>query len=164
LESFKAFLAYYQRAIELEITPEMTPGEMLQVVIDQGLPALQGNKTDDIKNIDISGEKGKVAMTLSPEQKARLFVQFFSKAMMDEEFKTVLGAAYAKDIKGITRLIEYGIRNQAFAGVDAEKVAYGLMAMIVGLSFFRVTRIGLADNEDNRVVCQDFLNHSLYTI
>ncbi|MNJ00208.1 hypothetical protein D3C73_1594850 [compost metagenome] len=40
---------------------------------------------------------------------------------------------------------------------DAQSAAYGLLAMVVGLSFFRVADIPPSRGEDNRYICEDYV-------
>ncbi|MFZ5643159.1 MAG: TetR family transcriptional regulator [Bacillota bacterium] len=162
LEALKAFLSYYQKSIQSKITKGMRSEEMIQIVVDEGLPSLEGDgdvHNPDINVSDLHGSAG--AMWIPPDKKARLFVQFFSRAMVDREFQSVIQDVYKNDITGIEAIINYGIDSNEYSGVNALKTAYGLLAMIVGLSFFRVTDVGLPGSLDNRVVCMDYLNDTL---
>lgn len=40
---------------------------------------------------------------------------------------------------------------------DSQSAAYGLLAMVVGLSFFRIANIPPANGEDNRFICEDYV-------
>lgn len=45
---------------------------------------------------------------------------------------------------------------------DSQSAAYGLLAMVVGLSFFRVANIPPANDEDNRYICEDYVKRFYY--
>jgi TetR/AcrR family transcriptional repressor of bet genes len=161
LESFRGFLSYYQRKIQSDIIEGMTPCDMMKVVLDQGLPPQDERAEIEINSINVSELNGLKAMNIPPDKKAKLFLQFFSQASVDEDFQTIISEVYANDISGIASIIDYGIKDGSFTGTDAVKTAYGVLAMIIGLSFFRVAGIRLSDGADNRVICSDYIKAAL---
>lgn len=161
LETLKAFLSYYQKKIQSEITKEMTPDKMLQTVLAHGLPPLAEKSEEQYKDINVSDLNGIGKMNIPPDKKARLFVQFFSRAVVDSDLQSVIKEVYAKDVAGIASIIDYGVGINTYSKVDSYKAAYGFLALIVGLIFFRVTGFNLQGNEDNRVLSQDYLKNTL---
>lgn len=161
LESLKAFLSFYQNTIQSKLNPKMTAGEMLKIVLDEGLPPIEQDQENLNQDINVSDLYGNEAMNLPLDKKARLFVHFFSQTMLNAEFQTVIRQVYGNDIQGIAAILAYGNSTKVQSGVDTVKAAYGLLAMVVGLSFFRVTDIQLPEINDNRVVCEDYLTDIL---
>lgn len=156
IESFKAFLAYYGEKIMNDLTPGMTSEAMMELTLFHSLPP---ETIDDEKEINVSTLDGADKMHIPLDDKARLFVQFFSRAAIDPDFQKVIAEAYQKDISGIAEIFEYGLASGQMTTKNAMHAGYGFLAMVVGLSFFRVTGIGMPNNEDNRIVCVDYLNH-----
>lgn len=161
LESLKAFLSFYQKAIQSKLNPKMTAGEMIKIVLDEALPPIEKDQENRNQDINVADLYGIDAMNIPLAKKARLFVQFFSQTMLNAEFQTVIQQVYGNDIQGIAAILDHGNKTNVQTGTDTVKAAYGLLAMVVGLSFFRVTDIQLPEIKDNRVVCTDYLMDTL---
>ncbi|MCM3146237.1 TetR/AcrR family transcriptional regulator [Brevibacillus sp. MER 51] len=153
-EAFQAFLAYYGLKIEADIENTMTAQEMMDVTLAHILPPYVNDKE---KRINVSQLDGIAEMYIPHEDQARLFVQFFSKAALDPKLQEVVENSYKRDLQGITKIFEYGKQTGLMSVEDSQSAAYGLMAMVVGLSFFRVARVSPANGEDNRYICEDFV-------
>ncbi|GGF86695.1 HTH-type transcriptional regulator BetI [Paenibacillus albidus] len=154
IEAFKAFLAYYGLKIESELENSMTAGEMMGIVLKHILPpAAQdtGNK------INVSQLEGMEQMNIPHEDQGRLFLQFFSKAVLDRNLQEVLSRSYKADLQGIAKIFDYGSRMGHMSVDDPGDAAYGLLAMIVGLSFFRVANIPTAKGGDNRYISEEYV-------
>lgn len=157
LEALKAFLSYYQAKSGGEIHEGMKADEMLGIVVGHGLPPYAPALPDSGGAINVSALEGADRMHIPADKKARLFIQFFSRAALDADIQTVISEAYRKDVEGIKLILRHGVRTEAFQPCDPEIAAYGLMAMFVGLSFFRVAGFALETGADNRSVCADYL-------
>jgi len=154
VEAFKSFMAYYGLKIESEIRKSMTAGEMIDVTLHHILPPF---RDDSGKKINVSQLDGIETMFIPFEDQAKLFVQFFSKAALDRKLQEVVSNSYTADLQGIAKIFNYGNATGQMSVDDSFSAAYGLMALVVGLSFFRVTNIPLADEADNRSICEDYV-------
>ncbi|AEI39877.1 TetR/AcrR family transcriptional regulator [Paenibacillus mucilaginosus] len=154
IEAFKAFMAYYGLKIESELRSTMTAGEMIGVTMDHILPPY---REDADRQINVSQLDGMENMYIPFEDQARLFVQFFSKAALDPKLQEVVSERYQADLKGIARIMDYGRMTGHMAVEDSQSAAYGLLAMVVGLSFFRVAKIPPVHGEDNRYIGEDYV-------
>jgi TetR/AcrR family transcriptional regulator, transcriptional repressor of bet genes len=155
LECLKAFMSSYNLKIGSSITKDMTPEQMVKVVVDISLPPLD-EESDDKINVSVLEGVEKICL---PEKKiANLFGQFLSKSAIDDEIKTILGEIYAADIEGITKLIEYAKKAYQADHLDEKETAYALLAMIYGLSFFRIVGFMPPGEPDNRDVAFHYIN------
>ncbi|WP_103107191.1 TetR/AcrR family transcriptional regulator [Brevibacillus reuszeri] len=160
IEAFKSFLAYYGQKIGAEIANTMTAREMMDVVLKHILPA----KSDDSdRKINVSQLDGIENMFIPYEDQGRLFVQFFSKAALDRNLQEVASKSYTADLQGIAKIFDYGSRTGQMSVEDSSNAAYGLLAMVIGLSFFRVANIAPINGEDNRVICEEYVNRFIKT-
>lgn len=154
IEAFKAFMSYYGLKIQSEIENTMTAGEMMDVTLKHILPPYGD---DAKKKINVSQLDGIERMFIPYEDQARLFVQFFSKAVFDRGLQEVVSKSYTADLQGIAKIFDYGNMRGSMAVEDSQGAAYGLLAMVVGLSFFRVANVPPVNGEDNRYVCEDYV-------
>lgn len=156
LECLKAFMSSYSLKIGSSITKDMTPEQMVKVVVDISLPPLE-EENDCMLNVSVLDGVEKICL---PEKKiANLFGQFLSKSANDEEIKTILSGVYTTDIEGITKLIEYAKKFYQTDDLDENETAYALLAMIYGLSFFRIVGFMPSGKTDNRDIAFHFINH-----
>ncbi|MFD2328121.1 TetR/AcrR family transcriptional regulator [Cohnella sp. GCM10020058] len=153
IEAFKSFMAYYGAKIEAELSGGMTAGAMLEIALKHMLPSSGQAAGADI---NVSQLDGIERMRIPYEDQGRLFVQFFARAAVDARLRDVVSGSYERDLAGIARIFELGNRTEEMAAPDAHSAAYGLMAMVVGLSFFRVTDVAPAGGEDNRYIGEDY--------
>ncbi|MCV4232805.1 TetR/AcrR family transcriptional regulator [Virgibacillus sp. LDC1] len=160
IEAFKSFLAYYGLKIESGIEHTMTPGEMMDLVLKFMLPPLSD---DADRMINVSQLEGVDKMYIPYADQAKLFVQFFSKAMLDRNLQEVVSKSYEADLQGIAKIMEYGNRTGQMSVEDSRDAAYGLMAMVIGLSFFRVANVPPVKDEDNRYICEDYVRRLTQT-
>ncbi|WP_028548040.1 TetR/AcrR family transcriptional regulator [Paenibacillus sp. UNC451MF] len=154
IEAFNSFLAYYALKIESEIENTMAAGDMIDVTLKHILPPYC-DVTE--KKINVSQLDGIENMFLSYEDQGRLFVQFFSKAMLDHKLQEVVSKSYTADLQGIAKIFDYGNMQGQMSVEDSQSAAYGLLAMVIGLSFFRVANIPPANGEDNRYISEDYV-------
>ncbi len=155
LECLKAFMSSYQMKIGSSITKEMSPVDMVKVVVDISLPPLDEANDDGINVSTLDG----VEQIRLPEKKiANLFGQFLSKSASDEEMKTILKEIYAVDIQGMAKLIEYAKKAHQAEHIDEQKMGYALLALIYGLSFFRIVGFMPPGETDNRDVAYHYIN------
>lgn len=158
LECMKAFMSSYRLKIESSITKNMTPEQMVKVIVDVSLPAL-GEMNDDIINVSVLDGVEKISL---PERKiASLFGQFMSISANDDEIKTILKEVYTSDAEGITKLIEYAKKAYGAEGSDGGDAAYTLLALIYGLSLFRIIGFLPEGESDNRGIAIHYINHLL---
>ncbi|WP_123039213.1 TetR/AcrR family transcriptional regulator [Cohnella candidum] len=154
VEAFKSFLAYYGTKIESELERTMTAAQMIEVTLKHILPPYHD---DAERSINVSLLDGIERMYISYQDQGRLFVQFFSKAALDPQLQEVVSMSYSRDLHGIAKIFEYGSNTGQMSAEDAHSAAYGLLAMVVGLSFFRVANIPARNGEDNRYVCEMYV-------
>lgn len=112
---------------------------------------------DRQKTVNVSELDGIEMMFIPHEDQAKLFLQFFSKAVLDRNLQEVVSKSYMEDLHGIARIFDYGNMSGQMRVDDSKSAAYGLLAMVVGLSFFRVANIPPSNNEDNRYICEDYV-------
>ncbi|MGG3307059.1 TetR/AcrR family transcriptional regulator [Paenibacillus lautus] len=160
IEAFKSFLAYYGLKIELGIEHTMTSGEMMDLALKFMLPPLTDDKD---QTINVSQLDGVEKMYIPHADQGKLFVQFFSKAMLDRNLQEVVSKSYETDLQGITKIMDYGNRTGQMSVEDSHSAAYGLMAMVIGLSFFRVANVPPANGGDNRYICEDYVRRLTQT-
>lgn len=154
IEAFKSFLAYYGLKIQSEIQKTMTAEEMIDVTLKHILPPYSDDRQ---KKLNVSELDGIEKMFIPHEDQAKLFLQFFSKAVLDRNLQEVVSKSYLEDLHGIARIFDYGNMSGQMRVDDSKSAAYGLLAMVVGLSFFRVANIPPLNNEDNRYICEDYV-------
>jgi len=148
----------YSLKIGSSITKDMTPEEMVRVVVDISLPPL-GEENDSPINVSVLEGVEKISL---PEKKiANLFGQFLSKSAIDEEIKSILSGIYTTDIEGITKLISYAKMVYQAGTIDETESAYTLLAMIYGLSFFRIVGFMPPGKDDNREAAFHYINNLL---
>lgn len=147
LECLKAFMASYGQKSMSMISADMTPARMLDTLVDVSLPPLSENNPNQI-NVSNLAETSQINL---PESKMMLLsLQFISKAVIDEEFRNILKEANDSDVASIAWIFSHARQGSDVEGQDAIK-AYSLLAMLYGLSFFRVMGHlppGLADNRE----------------
>jgi len=153
-EAFKSFLAYYGLKIQSEVERNMTAGEMIDVTLKHILPPYRNDKG---KELNVSELDGMERMFIPHEDQARLFLQFFSKAALDRKLREAASESYTAELHGITRIFDYGNKMGQMFVDNPQNAAYGLLAMVIGLSFFRVANIAPAHGEDNRYICEDYV-------
>lgn len=137
-EVFKAFLKYYAVKIGSQITKDMTPYEMVKVIQENALPQFY-NLDDKIENkLNVSELNGVEEMDIPPKKKATLFVNFFSRAMVDTKLQEIIQEVYTEDHKGICEIVDYGIKTGNFKKSDIHKSAYAIMSLYIGMSMLRV--------------------------
>jgi len=155
VDSLIAFLESYKLKTISLITKDMQPLQMIKTVVEISLPRLiDGNH--DMINVSTLGGTEKI--NLPQEKIAKLFIQFISKAANDEDLKNIVRELYANDIQGISVLMRNAQKEYPVDGFNENKAAYALLAMIYGLSFFRVTNFILPGENDNREIAFDFIN------
>ncbi|WP_256757809.1 TetR/AcrR family transcriptional regulator [Cohnella sp. WQ 127256] len=154
IEAFKAFLAYYGLKINSQIQHTMTPKDMIGVTLQHILPPYSDAEQGLINVSDLEGNE---RMYIPHEDQAKLFLHFFSKAVLDPKLQEVVAAGYKEDLKGIEKIFDYGNRAGQMKVNDTQSAAYGMLAMVVGLSFFRVANIQPMNGEDNRYICEDYV-------
>lgn len=155
LECLKAFMSSYKLKIESSITKDMTPVQMVEVVVNISLPPLN---IESDENINVSVLDGIDKIHLPEKKIANLFGQFLSKSANDDEIKTILNEIYAADIEGISLLIEYAKKAHQAENVDEKETAYALLALIYGLSIFRIIGFMPPGKTDNRDIAFHYIN------
>ncbi|NQX64774.1 TetR family transcriptional regulator [Paenibacillus alba] len=154
IESFKAFFAYYGLKINADIQPTMSAADMLEVTLAHLLPPL----SDETQGaINVSELEGTAKMVIPLEDQAKLFLHFFSRAALDRNLQEVVSASYSVDMQGLMKIFDYGKATGQMKVEDSQSAAYGLLAMVVGLSFFRVANVQPLNSEDNRSICEDYV-------
>jgi len=138
LEAFRAFLTYYKIKIGSEVRQDSTPFEILQIVQKSALPQYYNTNNEPEPKLNVSDIDGVELMNIPPAKKAKLFVNFFSRAMIDTNLQGILQEVYKEDYAGISSIICYGNKIGAFKETDINKSAYAIMALYIGISMLRV--------------------------
>jgi len=154
IEAFKAFLSYFGLKIQSVINKTMTAADMIEVTLTHLLPAY---RDDSEKKLNVSDLDGIEKMYIPYQDQARLFVQFFSKSALDPALQEVVSRSYQDDLEGIAMIFEYGNSTGQMVIENSRNAAYELLAMVVGLSFFRVADIPPVGGEDNRRICENYI-------
>ncbi|WP_028544408.1 TetR/AcrR family transcriptional regulator [Paenibacillus taiwanensis] len=154
IEAFRSFLAYYGLKINSQIEHSMTPATMLAITLQNILPPYSEDTQGAINVSDLDGVE---KMHIPHEVQAKLFLHFFSKAVLDPRLQEVVAAGYKEDMKGIMKIFDYGKTLGTMKVEDSGSAAYGMLAMVVGLSFFKVANIQPMNGEDNRYICEDYV-------
>ncbi|WP_442603110.1 TetR/AcrR family transcriptional regulator [Paenibacillus sp. KN14-4R] len=154
IEAFRSFLAYYGLKINSQIQNTMTPEAMIEVTLKNILPPYSKDTQEPINVSDLEGIE---RMYIPHEVQVKLFLHFFSKAVLDPRLQEVVSAGYKEDMKGIVKIFDYGNMLGNMKVDDSNSAAYGLLAMVVGLNFFRVADIPPMNGEDNRYICEDYV-------
>ncbi|TXK81834.1 TetR/AcrR family transcriptional regulator [Paenibacillus sp. N3.4] len=154
IEAFRSFLAYYGLKIQSQIQHTMTPEAMIEVTLKNILPSF----CEDMQgSVNVSDLEGIERMHIPHEAQAKLFLHFFSKAALDPRLQEVVSAGYREDMAGIVKIFDYGNLLGNMKVNDPNSAAYGLLAMVVGLSFFRVANVQPMNGQDNRYICEDYV-------
>jgi TetR/AcrR family transcriptional regulator, transcriptional repressor of bet genes len=153
-EALKEFLMAYKLKINSDITKDMQPLEMINVIIDVALPPLEKKDQDTINVSTLGGANN---IRLPQERIAKIFIQFVAKASIDVDLKKIMQETYRSDVEGISTLMEHVIQVNALGNIDEKKTAYTLFAMIYGLSFFRVNEFMPDQETDNREIAYDYI-------
>lgn len=148
-ESLRAFLAAYSLKIGDSIKPGMQPLDMVRTVVEVALPPLS---ECDSSTIQVSTLNGADRIRLPQERISKIFIQFISMAAHDEELRQMMLDTYANDVKGMSWLIGSAREGTAGNEHDDKHAAYALLAMIYGLSFFRVHEFMPEGSDDNREI------------
>ncbi len=155
IESLKAFLKSYHLKIESAITKDMQPLQMIKTVVEISLPAINDHNNE---KLNVSTLDGPDKINLPQAKIAQIFVHYIAKAANNDDIKSILKAIYFNDVEGISSLMCYAKGAYSLEDIDEKKAAYSLLAMIYGLSFFRVTDFMLSGESDNREIAFDFIN------
>lgn len=155
IEAFKAFLAYYGLKINSEIQNTMAAENMIAVTLKHILPP---DSSEAQGSINVSDLEGVDRMYISHEDQGKLFLHFVSKAVVDQRLQEVVSKGYREDIHGIVKIFDYGNLMGSMRVDDSKSAAYGLLAMVIGLSFFRVANIPPSNGEDNRYIAENYVN------
>ena len=155
LESLKAFLAAYNHKIGASVKKEKTPLDMVKAVVEVALPPVADQNQE---TINISTMEGAEKIRLPQKRIAKIFVQFISMASVDDDLKKIMRENYTKDVDGIALLIKNAQRVYAADGLDDKEAAYAILAMIFGLSFFRIDDFMPLGEMDNRTIAFDFID------
>lgn len=155
IECLRAFLKSYKMKIKSSITADMTPVKMLRRVIEVSLPPVAGTNTEKINVSDLDGID---KICLPQEKIAKLFSQFMSKAANDDEMQEIMREVYARDVEGISELMRYAKKSCQNESMDENEAAYTLLALIYGLSFFRVTGFMPPGETENRGIAFQYIS------
>ncbi len=155
LESLKEFLAAYSLKIGSSIKKDMPALDMVKTIVEVSLPAL-ADKSED--TINVSTLEGTDYIRLPQKKIAKIFIQFISISSIDEELKAIMRQTYQNDTRGIALLLKHAKKTYSVDDLDENNEAYALLALINGLSFFRISDFMPFDETDNRNIALDFIN------
>lgn len=145
LEAFRAFLEYY----DYQSRPRPVPASAVAVLDDLLVEALP-----------LPGDADQPP--LPPEDKARLFVHFFSRAIVDADFAAVVRRVYHAQWQGLSRLFEWGGGRREFRPGVAGAAAFGFLALMVGASVLRVVDFAPVGIGTDRDICREMLGRMIH--
>lgn len=160
LECLKAFMGAYQLKIGSLLEKDMSPADMVKVIVDISLPPL---KEENDNEVNVSVLEGVDKISLPEKKIASLFGQFLSKSANDDEIKTILIEIFRSDVEGITQMIDYAKKALRTESLNEAEAAYTLLALIYGLSLFRIIGFMPPGEDDNRDVAFHYINLLLRT-
>ena len=155
IECLKAFLKSYKMKITSGLTETMLPNQMLRQVVEVALPPVDQRCTEKINVSDLGGMD---QICLPQEKIAKLFSLFLSKAANNDEMKEIMREVYAEDVRGIAELMAYAKKRNGDKEADEKENAYTLLALIYGLSFFRVAGFMPPGESENRQIALQYLD------
>ena len=79
-------------------------------------------------------------------------------ASVDDDLKKIMRENYTQDVDGIALLVKNARRIYAADDLDDKEAAYAILAMILGLSFFRIDDFMPLGETDNRTIAFDFID------
>jgi TetR/AcrR family transcriptional repressor of bet genes len=140
LQSFRAFLEYYNEVVEAVVTPKMSAEEMLDLFIVLAFENGGGKHNTKSSSSQVKIEYKTYSSGIKIEQgmMSRLFVHFYSKTLTDSDFQNVLNDVYKTYYKGMRQILRYGRLKREFRKVDTRIVSYGLMALADGMLLYKV--------------------------
>jgi len=147
LAAFEAYLESYDAEIleRLKALGRKPSGEeIVGAIIEASLPAFSPSQLEP-RNMPLLGP----GEGLTPEYKARLFLQFFSIAMGDADFRAVVRKSYDRQGEAIADC--YASLLPGISRDEAVDAAACLMALIDGFSLHRVLGYrpeGMADHAE----------------
>jgi Transcriptional regulator len=155
LESLKEFLAAYSQKIGSSIKKDMPVLDMVKTIVEVSLPPIAENNED---TINVSTLEGADKIRLPQKKIAKIFIQFISISSIDDELKTIMRQTYKNDVEGISQLLKYAKKTYSVDDLNEHNEAYALLALINGLSFFRISDFMPFDEADNRNIALEFIN------
>lgn len=155
LESLKSFLEAYNLKIGASIKADALPLDKLKAVVKVAFLPLSDKCHE---TINVSTLNGMENIRLSQKQILKIFIQFISMAANDDELKNIMCKNYANDVGSISLMIQNAKKTYPVNELDDKNSAYAILAIIYGLSFFRVNDFIPWDDVDNRNVAFDFIN------
>lgn len=155
LESLKEFLAAYSLKISTSVKEGMCPLDMVKTVVEVSLPALTGKGEE---TINVSTLEGAGKIRLPQERIAKVFIQFISMSSIDDELKNIMRQTYENDVEGISLLVRNAKKMSSVNELDEKNAAYAILAMIYGLSFFRINEFMPFGETDNRSIAFEFID------
>jgi len=140
LQSFRAFLEYYNEVVEAVVTPKMSAEEMLDLFIVLAFENGGGkhNTKSSSSQVKIEYKTYSSGIKIKQGMMSRLFVHFYSKTLTDSDFQNVLNDVYKTYYKGMRQILRYGRLKREFRKVDTRIVSYGLMALADGMLLYKV--------------------------
>jgi TetR/AcrR family transcriptional repressor of bet genes len=158
LESFRAFLSYYKMKIANQIRENMTPNEMLGVVQENALPEYYNLSEEPEEKINVSEIYGIESINIPPKKKAKLFINFFSRAMLDMNLQSLIQEVYKQDFNGISSIIRYGCKEGSFRETNIPESTYAIMSSYIGICMLRVLGFKPDEIKDDRDVFWKIVN------
>jgi AcrR family transcriptional regulator len=152
LQSFRAFLEYYNEMVEATITLKMTAEEMLDLMMvfmfeDEPTKRRKANR---LQNGEKDNRTSASGVRIEKGMMQKLIVHFYSKTLTDPDFQRVLNDVYKKYYKGMKQILRYGWLKREFRKVDTPKISWGLMALAEGMILYKV--LGFQPIKDVEIV------------
>ncbi len=163
LEAFQAFLSFYATAITRDLSKAKSPEEALKVVLMHGLPEYLDKPASEAPIKVVSETDSPDDLVLSPEKKSRLFVLFYSKAILDEDFQKIIRSKYKKDVEGISSIIGFGVKSGSYnQAVNTDNAAFMLLSVVIGMAIFRAVDFKPKNKKDYEI-CMEMIKKMLKT-
>lgn len=155
LESLKAFLAAYNLKIGASMKADFHPLDMVKTIVEVALPPLTDKNQE---TINVSVLDGADKIRLPQERISKIFIQFISKASLEDDLRNIMLENYIKDVSGIALLMQNAKKEDSTVDFNDTQAAYALLAMIYGLSFFRINQFMPFGDKDNNKIAMDFID------
>lgn len=137
LQSFRVFLDHYNQKVTEAVSKETSALKMLEVMIDivvlpKTTPQELARKDSNSKHQD----QNKTMITLHEDQYFILLIHFYSRMKQNAKLQKVYQEIYQQYLDGLIWILKYGIEKKEFKRVNILPTAYGIMALMDGISLY----------------------------
>lgn len=137
LQSFRAFLDYYNQKGAESFKSETSALKMLESMIDIVVfPKTDPPQAESLEKELKNQDKNKIAITISEDKYFGLLIHFYSYMKQNKELQAVYQEAYQQYLDGVVAILEYGIEKKEFKFVNLLPTAYSILAQMDGIILY----------------------------